>query len=178
MQRFAAVPALTWHTVPQAPQLFRSLVRLVSQPVAVIPSQLPQPRSQVPMPQVLAEHVAVACAKLQRFMHAPQFEVLLVRFVSQPLDAIPSQLPQPALHPPMAHAPLIQDCVVCARLQTLPHMPQFVALVVTSVSQPLTGLLSQFPCEASQVQVLVHGKAVPGAGHQALQADASTSTHW
>ena len=40
--------------------------------------------------------------------HAPQFTPLVVRLVSQPLEAAPSQSPQPAaqvkLHVPLVHA--------------------------------------------------------------------------
>jgi hypothetical protein len=48
--------------------------------------------SHVPSWHVLAKQVAEALAKLQALPQAPQLDALLVVFVSQPLDADPSQL--------------------------------------------------------------------------------------
>src|SRR5262249_19772946 len=70
----------TWRHMPQ---LLAFWFRLVSQPVAGVPLQLPKPvvhdRTQVP-----PGHVAVSLLVLQTLPHAPQFEVEVV-LVSQPL---------------------------------------------------------------------------------------------
>jgi hypothetical protein len=62
--------------------------------------------------------------------------------VSQPLVAFPSQLPQPALQVGTQALP-VQVVVPCALLQAVPQAPQFDALLLVSVSQPVVGLPSQ-----------------------------------
>jgi hypothetical protein len=69
--------------------------------------------------------------------------------VSQPFVGSPSQSLQPESHVATAHrragmALGSQRGVPCAMLQPLPQLPQF-WVVVTGVSQPLLGLLSQLP---------------------------------
>jgi hypothetical protein len=75
--------------------------------------------------------------------HAPQFVVVVVA-VSQPLFALPSQLPQPALQPG-AQSPLPHATVPWLLLHCVPHAPQLLVLVKRFVSQPLFGLPSQLP---------------------------------
>src|SRR4051812_16671244 len=73
-------------TVPQAPQLRLSLVRLTSQPSAVVVLQLAKPVAQAPMPQALAAQPAVALAgATQARPQAPQLGTDVRRSVSQPL---------------------------------------------------------------------------------------------
>jgi hypothetical protein len=81
----------------QVPQLVTVVLRFVSQPFATLPSQLPNPVEQ-PMAHVPPEHDGVPFAAEQGAPHAPQFAVLEFRLVSQPFAALPSQLPNPALH--------------------------------------------------------------------------------
>jgi hypothetical protein len=78
------------------PQLLRSVMRFVSQPLLSLPSQLPQPALQEAIWHIPLEQVAVALAREQMNPHAPQF-VSVLRFVSQPLLSTPSQLAQPGL---------------------------------------------------------------------------------
>ena len=66
------------------------------------------------------------------------------RFVSQPLDARPSQFPKPTAQV-MPQALPVQDAVPWVELQATPQPPQLVAEAVVSVSQPLTMLPSQLP---------------------------------
>ena len=80
----------------------------------------------------------------------PQFASVVFRFTSQPLEASPSQLPNPVLHA-MEHEPSEQPGVPFVLLQTVPHAPQFVALVSVFVSQPVEPIPSQFPNPAAQV---------------------------
>jgi hypothetical protein len=65
--------------------------------------------------------------------------------VSQPLDALPSQSPKPALQV-KSHLPALHVVVALARAgQAFPHIPQCVVDVFTLVSQPLDALPSQSP---------------------------------
>jgi hypothetical protein len=91
----AHVPLVqTWPVAqrrPHMPQLATSVFRLVSHP-AVIGSQSPKPVLQA-KPQVPAVQVALALgAAAQARPHMPQL-VTVVRAVSQPFPAMPSQLP-------------------------------------------------------------------------------------
>ena len=62
-------------------------MRLVSQPLSLLPSQSPKPAAQV-NEQVLAEQVALAATTCgspeQSVPQAPQLAVVLVRLTSQP----------------------------------------------------------------------------------------------
>jgi hypothetical protein len=68
--------------------------------------------------------------------------------ISQPLAALPSQLPKPALHV-IPQVPAGQVAVPLVVLQTVLQDPQCSGLL-RLVSQPLTGLLSQSPKPAAQ----------------------------
>ena len=59
-------------------------------PFAALPSQLPQPASQVGTQAPLVQ-VVVPCALLHAVPQAPQFAALLVVLTSQPLLYRPSQ---------------------------------------------------------------------------------------
>jgi hypothetical protein len=81
------------HARPHAPQFSRSVRMSTSQPFVAIPSQLPKPALQV-KPQAPAVQVAAAFARAgQTFPHLPQWIGLVAKFASQPLAALPSQLP-------------------------------------------------------------------------------------
>jgi hypothetical protein len=68
--------------------------------------------------------------------------VAVVVLVSQPLVAIPSQLPQPAPQVGTQALP-VQAVVPCALVQVVPQAPQLDALLLMSVSQPVVALPSQ-----------------------------------
>jgi hypothetical protein len=80
------------HTCPHAPQLAR-VFRLVSHPLVASPSQFAKPALQVPSWQVPEKHTPAAFGKAQMVPQEPQFWALDERSASQPLAALPSQLP-------------------------------------------------------------------------------------
>jgi hypothetical protein len=78
----------------------------VSQPFAPLESQLPYPAAQPGVQTELEQVFEVVCAFVVHTVpQAPQFAAVLVRFTSQPLAPLPSQLPNPALHTTV-HAPV------------------------------------------------------------------------
>jgi len=134
---------------PHEPQLLMSLFVLVSQPLVLLPSQSAAPELQDGA-HALFEQLVVPFGFKQRVPHAPQSFVLFVRFVSQPLPALPSQLPRPVLHIG-AQAPPTQAVVPPEFVHCLPQPPQLLTLVSRLVSQPLFGFPSQLPWPALQV---------------------------
>ncbi len=103
--------------------------------------------------------------------HAPQLLVVL-RLTSQPLLASPSQLPKPPLHT-MLHVLPVHDAVPLVLEHTVPHAPQWFRLLVVLISQPLSGLPSQFWKPDEQVPS-VH---VPDAHDSAALAKSHTAPH-
>jgi hypothetical protein len=95
------------------------------------------------MLQEPVEHCSLAFARLHADPHEPQFERLVFRFVSQPLPALPSQLPRPGLHVDTPHTPFTQFGVPPPLGQTFPQLPQLLMSVAVLVSQPLFRLPSQ-----------------------------------
>jgi hypothetical protein len=75
--------------------------------------------------------------------HAPH-AATVVSEVSQPLAALPSQLPHPELHE-IEHAPSVHVAVPFVLLQIVPHVPQLFELVCVFVSQPFATVPSQLP---------------------------------
>jgi len=133
------------HWCPQLPQLFRSVCRLTQPRVHAV-----KPVLQVD-PQVPALQTAVAFeGAVQTVPQAPQLFTELLRFVSQPLPALLSQLPKPALQV-IPHTPPLQEAVPLVLLQTVPQAPQLFTELLRFVSQPLPALLSQLPKPALQV---------------------------
>ena len=55
---------------------------------------------------------------------------LVFVFVSQPFAALPSQLPQPALHERMAQVPVEQVAIALARAHATPHAPQLISVLI------------------------------------------------
>lgn len=68
---------------------------VASQPLESSPSQLCHPEAHAPILQVPDEQMAVACSKLQRLPHAPQFAVSL---------CVSTQIPLHAVHPGVHHS--------------------------------------------------------------------------
>ena len=89
-----------------------------------------------------AEHT---CPAAQARPQTPQLALLVLRLVSQPLAALPSQLPKPGLQLATVHAPAAQPAVALASEQAAPQAPQCAGVTVTLVSQPLAALPSQLP---------------------------------
>ena len=138
-----ALPFAPLHTVPQPPQFVALVSVAVSHPFGLFESQLPQPEVQAPRVQALDTQEAPAWAKLHTLPQDPQFDALFVRFVSQPLPALPSQLPRPALHEETPQTPPTQFGVPPVAGQMFPHVLQLFTSVFVLVSQPLFGLPSQ-----------------------------------
>lgn len=67
----------------------------------------------------------------------------MVSAVSQPLPALPSQLPQFGLQVPSAQVPALQSPVALAGAHGMPQPPQLVRVRV-EVSQPFASNESQF----------------------------------
>ncbi len=87
-------------------------------------------------------HDVVPLALLQLVPHAPQLVTVVLRFVSQPLFLLPSQLPKPALHTG-AQMPAAHDVDPFALTQAVAQLPQLPRLVWVFTSQPLLGFPSQ-----------------------------------
>jgi hypothetical protein len=137
----AMVPWALLHAAPQAPQ-FRVVLSDASQPVLTKPSQLPNPALQA-TEQAPRAQLAVPFVPLQAEPHVPQFSALVCVFTSQPFEAMPSQLPNPALHVPSVHVPEAHEALAFAGAHGAPQAPQSVS-VVRLFSQPFAALPSQF----------------------------------
>ena len=143
-----AVPLVELQTLLQTPQLAASVVRLASQPFENLVSQSENPALQAPAGIVQAEfrHVAVALAATQAVPQVPQFKASFVVVVSQPSPTLPLQLPKPAAQV-ILQTPAEQLGVPWELLQAAPQVPQLVALLLVSASQPFAAfapLISQF----------------------------------
>jgi len=141
VQRF--VPFTAEHTVPHVPQFEVDVFKLASQPFVTLVSQLPKPLLHT-MEHVADEHDGVPFVPLHAAPQEPQFAVLVLRFASQPLFGLLSQLANPELHVG-THAPVVQVVVPLAFVQLLPQLPQFPVLVFVFVSQPFEAMPSQLP---------------------------------
>jgi hypothetical protein len=137
--------------VPHFPQLATSWFVLVSHPSVVSLLQFPKPGLQLPMMHTPLLHVAVALANAQTWPQLPQLLTSVLRLVSQVVAVLLSHSAAGFVHdetPQVPAAQVAEYSVVSA--QTLPHVPQFLTLLVKSVSQPFETSLSQSPKLASQ----------------------------
>jgi hypothetical protein len=136
-----------------APQCANVLVVLVSQPlVRAFPSQLPQPAVHV-IAQFPALHEAEPLAVLQGMLQPPQCASVVFVLVSHPFVALPSQLPNPALHA-IPHVPLVHVAVPPMAGHTCPQVAQLAGLVFVLISQPSVSLPLQFANPALHVPML------------------------
>ena len=140
----AAVACGSEQVRPHIPQLVADVLRLVSQPLAAFASQLPKPALHAATAHAPLVHAGVALGSEHARPHAPQWLTALRVLVSQPLATFMSQSPKPAAQV-MAQRPAVQAAVPLAVLHALPHAPQWLALVLRLVSQPLAALPSQSP---------------------------------
>src|SRR4051812_20739712 len=107
---------------PQPPQLFGSVVTLVSQPSAGLRLQSAKP--WVPPQEVLhrpATHELTPFGDAHADPHAPQLCTSVATFTSQPLVAFPSQSAKPASQRLIAQAPFTHCEVAWARAQAPPQ---------------------------------------------------------
>jgi len=138
-----AVPFALEHEAPHAPQFVRLELRLVSQPFAALPSQLPKPALQAVSWQVPVAQEAEAFVKLHVVPQAPQDDRVL-RLVSQPSVGSPLQFANPEAQVGV-HVPPVQLVEPFALVHVRQQVPQFDVLVLRFASQPFEALPSQFP---------------------------------
>ena len=136
-----AAPLVASQALPQAAQCSASLARFTSHPSTRLLLQSAKPGLQA-IWQAPSAQEAAPLLPLQTLPQAPQWVTLLARSTSQPVTTWPSQSALPALHEPMAQAPLTHAEVAPGRLHALPQAPQL-ATEVRSTSQPFCGLPSQ-----------------------------------
>jgi hypothetical protein len=79
---------------------------------------------------------AVAWARSHTLPQAPQLSGSLAMWVSHPSVSVVSQFKYPAAQLEIAQAPAVHCGVSCATLQTLPHAPQLIRLVIVSTHVP------------------------------------------
>ncbi|MBK6533450.1 MAG: hypothetical protein IPF99_28825, partial [Deltaproteobacteria bacterium] len=108
--------------LPHAPQWAVEVAVLVSQPsVCLLPLQSPKPASQVPAAQLPPEQARATWLVEHTKPQPPQWVTVVLKSTSHPLAALPSQLPNPALHA-MPHVEPAQVAVALARAgQALPQ---------------------------------------------------------
>jgi hypothetical protein len=94
--------------------------------------------------------LVVPCALVQVVPQAPQLVTVEFRFVSQPLAALPSQLPKPELHVG-TQLPAVHVVEPFAFVQAVPQAPQFAVEVFRFASQPVEARPSQLPKPVLQV---------------------------
>jgi hypothetical protein len=116
-------------TVPQAPQLATLVAVFTSHPSPAAALQSPKPALQEEMPQAPPVQAGVPLATEQATLQAPQWARVVLVSVSHPLEAVASQSPKPALQEAMPQAPPAQAGVPLAAEQTVPQVPQLLALV-------------------------------------------------
>ena len=138
------------HGVPHEAQSVKVRI-LVSQPVASLSSQSSKPAAQVVTRHDPVEHSPAPEDGAHATPQAPQL-ALVLRGVSQPLAALPSQSDQPGLQLRSSQVPVEQLEAALARLQEVPHAPQL-ARVVIGVSQPLESSESQSEKPALQLVI-------------------------
>ena len=116
-----------------------SVLVLVSQPFAGLPSQSAYPALQAPITHAPAAHVAAALAKRHTLPHAPQLFASVPRtLVSQPLLAVPSQSAKPESHAPTTQLPPTHAFTVeLGSAQVVPHAPQLRGSVAVETQLPL-----------------------------------------
>lgn len=108
---------------------------LISQPLSGFVSQSVQPTLQTWIPHAPDEQVPVAFAGAQAAPQTPQ-SVVVLRFVSQPVEYLPSQSANPAVQLVMLHVPFEQLAAPLAAPHEFPHAPQLLLSVLRFVSQP------------------------------------------
>jgi hypothetical protein len=139
------------HATPHMPQFFASVWRFVSHPLDGVLSQSAKPELQVSMTHMPIEHLLVAFASVQAFMHEPQWLTSVFLSTSQPLAALPSQSAKPIAHVSTLQTPFEHTLVACGSMHTFVHEPQLLTSFSVSTSQPLAAMPSQFPKPAEQL---------------------------
>jgi hypothetical protein len=139
--RHAGVPFCTVHALPHAPQFCTLFVVAVSQPLATLASQFPNPAAHAMLHAPDVQN-ATPFVVLHASPHPPQFFALASMFVSHPFDATPSQSAYGAMHDVISHVPVAQLVFAFGRMHCWPQEPQF-SEVDSDASQPSCGKPSQ-----------------------------------
>jgi hypothetical protein len=137
------------HALPQVPQ-FVTVWRLASQPLSMLPSQLPVCGLQV-IEHSPEMHDAWPPTLLHTCPHVPQLDVFVFRLASQPLFALLSQLANPGLQTGV-HTPPAHEVVPLGLVQAFAHVPQR-SVVSSGVSHPSIAFESQSPHPARHTGV-------------------------
>lgn len=132
--------------MPQPPQLFTSLCRLTSHPLAALLSQFALGAVHANAQEPPSQNALLLAGVLHAVAHSPQWLGLVALFTSQPSAALPLQSVYPGLHV-YEH---VEFAHVCVALGTEPahevaQVPQWFNETRRSVSQPLAGSESQLP---------------------------------
>ena len=148
MTQVAARPVMLGQTVPHMRQLVVSVLRLVSQPLLGSRSQSPKPGVHGPMVHAPATQLAVALAKRQRLLQAPQLLGSVLVLVSQPAALLQSPKPgRQAVGRHMLDTQLPKALGIVVS-QLVLHAPQLPPLVIrsthTGVIEP-TGMQAVWP---------------------------------
>jgi hypothetical protein len=122
-------------TNPHPPQLV-VVVRLVSHPFAVFPSQFAKPVLHAAIKQSPFEHCIVAFGAVQTTPQFPQLFTVKFIFVSQPLAVIPSQFLKPEIHDTIEQTPATHAEFAFGSEHEFPQVPQFAKLVFRLTSHP------------------------------------------
>ncbi len=133
------------HARPHIPQFAASLRTSRSHPVAVLPSQSPNPAVHANV-HIAAAHPAVvfgAPVPGHTRPHTPQLRTSVASVASHPLASIVSQFANPVLHDASEHVPAAHVPTPFAGAHARPHAPQCITLVAGLVSHPFVGSASQ-----------------------------------
>jgi hypothetical protein len=137
----------------QVLQLFTSELRLISQPLARLPSQLPKPLLHA-MPQFPPLQVAVPLVPLQTVLQRPQWVGSPFVLISQPFAGLPSQSAKPGLQFWIAQTPLLQVAVAFGSVHDVVHLPQCCTSIIRFDSQPSRTVALQSAWPAAQLLML------------------------
>jgi hypothetical protein len=139
------VPPDWLQPLPQPPQLFASLVVLISQPFPALLSQSAKPELHDEIEHVDPEHASVALFVLHALPQPPQLFLSVAVLTSQPFAPLPSQSAVFAtLQLDTSHALFLQSSAAPVIGQAPAHEPQWLLSVAVSISHPFAAFLSQF----------------------------------
>jgi hypothetical protein len=147
----AAVALASAHTRPQPPHAAAVLLVFTSHPSAGLPLQSAKPALHAAIAQRPPAQRGEALVRSHTVPQAPQLRASVPRSVSQPLPALPSQLPRPAAHIARPHIESVHAAVPPMVTHTLPQRPQLRASERVLTSQPFEGSMSQSAKPALQV---------------------------
>jgi hypothetical protein len=130
------VPMGPVQVLPQVPQARSEERRFSSQPSAGLLLQSAKPGLQVKVQRPALHDADALRGAGQRMLQAPQCIGSLERFVSQPLAALPSQLPKPMSQRGTVQAPATHAGSPLGGSHTAPQRPQCGTLVCVSTQSP------------------------------------------